>query len=276
MPGRVDNITQQPRPPHLPWHAFSHTEPAIGYVSYYLCDELARWPVRAVTRIKDNKSDPNLETGTYGLFSTCEQKMRSGIVASAPRYLFFVTRPRNAGRQVTGMYELGWWAPGSLHQRIRDFALAARRMRFIDPVPVEWLPGDLAREISGKWRLFKRLGPQHTATLAEYVASQPDKTAEYLQEVERVERINRFHSGYRYPTWRREDAWTWADALRYLKPAAFDPTAPKIRNSSPTGWWRCSQCGEATENAALLKACPACHELDTLRPLAAHELSEEA
>jgi hypothetical protein len=276
MTGQVEDIAQQLRPPHLPWHAFNHAEPAIGYVSYYLCDELARWPVRAVTRIKDNKSDPNLETGTYGLFSTCEEKMRSGIVASAPRYLFFVTRPRKAGRQLTGMYELGWWAPGSLHLRTRDFALAARAIRFIDPVPLEQLPGELAGLLSGKWRLNKRLDSEHTAALVRYVASRPDKTSDYLQEVDRVERINQFHSGYRYPTWRREDPWSWADAARYLKAAAVDPDAPKIRNSSPTGWWRCTQCGEATENAALLKACPACHELDTLRPLAAYELSQEA
>jgi hypothetical protein len=276
MTSQVDNITQQPRPPHLPWHAFSPTEPAIGYVSYYLCDELARWPVRAVTRIKDNKSDPNLETGTYGLFSTCEEKMRSGIVASAPRYMFFVTRPRKAGRQLTGMYELGWWAPGSLHQRTRDFALAATTVHFIDPVPLESLPGNLAPTLSGRWRLNKRLDAEQTAALARYVTSQPNRTSSYLEELDRVERINQFHSGFRYPTWRREDSWSWADAARYLKAAPADPGAPKIRNSSPTGWWRCTQCGEAMENARLLKACPVCHELDTLRPLTANELSQEA
>jgi hypothetical protein len=247
----------------------------VGYVSYYLADDLSRWPVRAVTRIKDNKSDPNLETGTYGLFSTCEQKMRSGIVACDARLLFFVTRPRGAERHLVGMYELGWWAPGSLHQRTRDFALAASAMRFIDPVPLDRLPGSLAPRISGKWRLFIRLDSQDAKALARYVRAQPDQTVHYLGEVDRVERVNRFHSGYRYPTWRRSDPWTWDDASRYLKPAIADPKAPKIRNSSPTGWWRCAQCGNTTENAALLKACPQCHELDTLRPLDAHELSKE-
>lgn len=276
MSSMVDNTMQEQRPPHLPWHAFDHDEVAPGYVSYYLSDDLARWPVRAITRVKDNKSDPNLETGTYGLFSTCEQKMRSGIVKGNASHIFFVTRTRNSGRHLTGMYELGWWAPGSLHKRTRDFALAASSMRFIEPIRLEDLPGGLAPELSGNWRLFKRLDPHRTAQLAQYVGSQPDKTASYLQEVDRVERINRHHSGYRYPTWRRDHSWSWADAPKYLKPASVDPDAPKIRNSSPTGWWRCSLCGEEIENAALLKSCRACHELDTLRPMEAHELKKVA
>ena len=79
------------RPPGPPWRPLDPAAPATGYASYYLSDELARWPVRAITRIKDNKSDPNLETGTYGLFSTCQREMRSGIVHDPPRYIFFVT-----------------------------------------------------------------------------------------------------------------------------------------------------------------------------------------
>jgi hypothetical protein len=95
-------------------------------------------------------------------------------------------------------------------------------------------------------------------------------------EIDRLERLNAYHSGYRYPSWRRTEPFTWADAERYLKEAPDDADAGKVRNSSPTGWWRCTTCDKLTENRALLKACPHCHEIDTLRPLAAADLQEDA
>ena len=55
------------------------TAPA-GFLSFYLRDELSALAVRGVTLPGNNKSDPNLETGTYGLFSICCQSMRAGIV----------------------------------------------------------------------------------------------------------------------------------------------------------------------------------------------------
>ena len=56
----------------------------------YLPDDLSRLPVRHITRPHDNKSDPNIETGTYGLFSTCEHQMRSGIVNRGAQYIVFM------------------------------------------------------------------------------------------------------------------------------------------------------------------------------------------
>jgi hypothetical protein len=276
MTGNPTPNRTQARPPDARWRPLDPGEPATGYASYYLSDELAIWPVRAITRIKDNKSDPNLETGTYGLFSTCQREMRSGIVRDPPRYVFFVTRPREGPRQLTGYYRLGWYTPGSLHRRIRDFALAADAMRFVDSIPLPALPDGLAATLAGRWRLNKRLTAAQTEALAALVDGLPDRTPEYLREIDRLETINRFHSGYRYPSWRRDEPWTWADAGRYLREAPLDPTAPKLRNSSPTGWWRCASCKQLTENAALLKACPHCHELDTLRPAAANDLQEIA
>jgi hypothetical protein len=259
-----------------PWQALQPIEPAFGYVSYYYADELARLPVRAITKVKDNKSDPNLETGTYGLFSTCQEKMRSGIVRHRPRYIFFVTKPRNRPRQVTGMYELGWWAPGSLSNRIRDFSLAARSIRFVTPEPLDSLPGALPSLLAGRWRLVKRLGSDHAETLADHLRSRPDRTGEYLLEIERMERINQFHTGYRYPTWRRSEPWRWSDADRYLQTGQLIMGATTIRNSSPSGWWRCEHCDEVFENQALLKACPQCQAIGTLRPLAAVPIRQEA
>lgn len=274
MPQPSNQQAKQHAPPDPPWRPLNPGVPAHGYASFYYCDELGGWPVRSITRLKDNKSDPNLETGTYGLFSTCEQKMRSGIVSNRPRDIFFVCRPRGGPRQVSGYYELGWYTPGALRQRTRDFALAARAMRFIDPIPLPELPDGLADVLGGGWRLSKRLDPDETRRLRTVIDSMPDRTPDYLGEIDRLERLNAYHSGYRYPSWRRHQRFTWADAERYLQEVPHDPTAPKVRNSSPTGWWRCTACPVLTENAALLKACPHCHRIDTLRPLAATDLRE--
>ena len=67
-------------PPNPPWMRLQPAHPVVGYLSIYIRDSLARYPVRDITRINDNKSDPHIETLTYGLFSTCEEKMRHGVV----------------------------------------------------------------------------------------------------------------------------------------------------------------------------------------------------
>jgi hypothetical protein len=51
-----------------------------GYLSFYYSEPLARYPIRHITRPADNKSDPNIETATYGLFSICERQMRGKLV----------------------------------------------------------------------------------------------------------------------------------------------------------------------------------------------------
>lgn len=275
MTDAVD-IPEHPSPPGVPWRAFTHATPPFGYASYYLSDDLARWPVRGVTRVKDSKSDPNLETATYGLFSTCQMKMRSGIVANRPSYVFFITKHRGRPRQLTGMYELGWWAPGSFQHRSRDFALAADRMRFIEPVDLSALPAVPAEALLGRWRLSKILTSEQSSALAEYIHRRPDRTAAYLAEIDRLERINIYHSGYRYPTWGRDEPFSWDGAARYLRPAPHEPGQPEIPNVSPSGWWSCVGCGELIENGALLKSCRGCHELGTLRPMDVHELAKEA
>ena len=175
------------------------------------------------------------------------------------------------------MYELGWWAPGSFSNRSRDFALAARAVRFVTPVALADLPGELAVLLDRRWRTDKRIGPEQAAQLATYLRSKPDRTAEYLAEIERMEQVNEFHSGYRYPTWRRTDPWGWSEADRYL---AAGPlvlgSSTKITNSSPSHWWHCDTCGEEFENRALLKACPGCGAIATLAPMAKAPILKKA
>jgi hypothetical protein len=249
------------------WRPFEPDRPPLGYASFYYADDLAALPVRAVTRIKDNKSDPNIETGTYGLFSTCQERMRAGIVKHGASHLFFFARPRGAERHLTGMYELAAWTPGALGADAGDFALAAGGVRFIAPIPLSQLPSELATALGTRWRLSKRLSVAQTHELAALIAAKPDMTSDYLLEVDRLERLNKFHSGYRYPTWQREDPWTWADAAAYMRPADAAAGGARVSNASPTGWWGCEACDAAIENGALLKACPSCRKLGTLRPL---------
>ena len=91
------------RPPAAPWSPLRVEQPSTGYLSMYLADNISRLPVRHITRPRDNKSDPNIETGTYGLFSTCEHQMRSGI-ANCPR------GPRRIGENLS---LAGWERSGS-------------------------------------------------------------------------------------------------------------------------------------------------------------------
>jgi hypothetical protein len=262
------------RPPNQPWQKLRVGAFAGGYASFYYADELGALPVRAITKLKDNKSDPNIETGTYGLFSTCEEKMRSGIVRDPPQHLFFVTRLRSGGRHLTGYYELGWYTEGALRRRTRDFALAADRMRWVDPLPLSSLPEGLDAILGGRWRLNKRLERAVSLRLVALLDSRPDRTSAYVREVDRLERINEYHSGFRYPSWRRHEPFSWRDAEHYLREVALDPAAPKVRNASPTGWWRCANCTGLVENKALLKACPHCKQLDGLRPATQLDLVE--
>ena len=82
------------------------------------------------------------------LFSTCQQKMRSGIVASSPRYLFFVTVSKIGPPLWLGCTSSGL-DTGIAEQRIRDFALAAKRVRFIAPAAIDSLPEPLATNLAG-------------------------------------------------------------------------------------------------------------------------------
>jgi hypothetical protein len=255
------------------WKPLEPDGPPLGYASFYYADDLGALPVRAITRIKDNKSDPNIETGTYGLFSTCQERMRAGIVNHGASHIFFFARPRGAERHLTGMYELVAWAPGALGAEAGDFALAAGGVRFIVPIPLSKLPSGLAAALGTRWRLSKQLSAPQTRELAALIAAKPDMTSEYLLEVDRLERLNKSYSGYRYPTWQRDEAWSWADAAEYMRPVDDAVGGARVSNASPTGWWGCEACNAAIENGALLKACPSCRKLGTLRPLDSRQVA---
>src|SRR5690349_12165 len=119
-------------PPAQPWSLIKDN--GTGYLSIYLNEPLARWPIREITRPGDNKSDPNIETGTYGLFSTCEPHMRRRIVLDGAATVFFMTSRRGRGRLLTGYYHMKWFSEGGRGAENKDYALAADQVRFVDPI----------------------------------------------------------------------------------------------------------------------------------------------
>src|ERR1044071_3989814 len=113
------------KPPNPLWRELKSPEDAAGYLSIYYSDDLSPLPIRWVTKPGDHKSDPNLETLTYGLFSTCGPQMRAGVVSRNSEYLFFATA-RKGERVLTGYYHLGWYAQG-VYEGKTDYCLAADR-----------------------------------------------------------------------------------------------------------------------------------------------------
>jgi hypothetical protein len=251
-------------PPNPPWKRLQRAQPEEGYLSIYLSDSLARYPVRDITRINDNKSDPNIETLTYGLFSTCEDKMRHGVVRDGRPWLFFVTQIKNKGRCVAGMYEIGWHADGPLAPGARDDALAAVGSRWIDPIPASEIGGSLGELVRKRFRPYMGIDAAHTAELRALIASKPDRSAGYLSEISRLERFNAAFTGFTYPIWERGEPFTAQEAEPYLTPR--DGGGEAAKNTSPTGRWRCVECGATNIGAARQKLCPACRAPGTLVP----------
>lgn len=262
---RIADSQVNVRPPSVPWSPLRVEQPATGYLSMYLADDLSRLPVRHITRPRDNKSDPNIETGTYGMFSTCERQMRSGIVNVGAQYVIFMCRWRGR-RVVTGYYRLRWKAPGTLHTAKKaDFVLAADEIHFVDPpIPVSELPEPLASVAGTGFRLSKRIDSARTLALVAILRERPNAIADYLIEIDRLERFQSFHSGFRYVTWQQQHPFSWEIASRYLEPSTG---ATVVSNQSPTGFWRCADCEQFVSNQSLLKRCPFCGSMGALHPV---------
>ena len=249
----------------MPWRRV--TDQNTGYLSVYFSEPLARWPIREITRPGDNKSDPNIETGTYGLFSTCEPTMRNRIVHDGAATIFFLSTPkRHQGRVLAGYYKVGWYTEGTQGAVNNDYALAATEMRFIDPIRTGDLPENCAATCSAPFRTMKPIDAEITGALTEICDGQPDQTANYLAEVARIERFSRARSGYAYPSRGRETGFTWEDAPEYYQ---NDSELSKVPNSSKTRRWRCREpaCGYVIKSGALLKKCPLCKNTATLVPV---------
>ncbi len=249
------------RPPRAPWRALNSRGETGAYLSYHYSDPLSTLPVRAVTKLHDNKADPNLETGTYGLFSTCSKQMRLGVVNHGRSHIVFVTRHGDE-RVVTGYYHLGWYAPTGF--AADDYCLAAARMHFVEkPLRMAEVGPALGLRYS---RLVLRLDPAQTAALVRQLDQQPNASAVYLQEVRRLEQFNLSLTSHRYVNFKRSCPFDWTEAAQVFgrASAATRQNAGSTANGSPTGWWRCRECTNRFPSLSLLRICPGCGAFGSL------------
>src|SRR5216683_1864933 len=83
------------KPPAPPWLELVPTDDAgEGVLSFYYSEDEAAVPIRAIMLPNNNKSDPNIETATYGLFSTCSQRTRAGIVECSQATTVYAGTPQ--------------------------------------------------------------------------------------------------------------------------------------------------------------------------------------
>jgi hypothetical protein len=241
------------------------TEPG-GCLTIYYSDVLSSLAVREVTRPGDNKSDPNLETLTYGMFSTCGRQLRDSVVNHGDRYLFFATKRGNQ-RVLTGYYDLQWFAESN-SAADRDFCLAARTARFIaKPIPLTEVDKKCGTDTANWFRTFRRLEHKACFAIKALIDKQTDATKEFVNEIHRLENFNRFHGGYRYVGWKQLDEFSWELAGKYLRKPAAAAKKAKTVNSSPRDLWRCSACKSVSANKSLLRCCPDCGAIATLVPV---------
>ncbi|GAA0944655.1 hypothetical protein GCM10009554_38970 [Kribbella koreensis] len=249
------------KPPNTPWKPLEDKTGA-GYLSVYLSDPVARYPVRYVTKPRDNKSDPNLETGTYGLFSTCEFDLRGKAVRDGRTHIFFVTSHGKEKRALTGYYDIGWFAESTAGAGRGDYALAARELRFVDPILLSDLPSSVRDVCAPFFRLMRPIDTVTTKALRKIIDRRPDRTADYVDEIHRLEHLSHFKTGYTYPTWGKDDTFEWGHAAAYL-----GKLGTVYKGTNPGGLWRCTSCGyRDIRSKAPLKQCPLCKEMGTLQP----------
>jgi hypothetical protein len=247
-------------PPLPPWVPLT-VEDDAGWLSIYYSDDLSRLPIRFVTKPGDNKSDPNLETGTYGLFSTCSPGMRASIIRRGHPNIFFATRWQGQ-RVLAGMYHIAWYAPAA-SARKEDYYLAADEVYFVDePIPLSRVDEACRTNCNRRFRGNLRLSAPECARIKRMLLRRANAVGDYVSEIDRIERFSLVHSGFRYPSWRRVDGFDWTHAIPHLK--SVMAAKATVVNSSTSGRWICSNCGQSLTNKALLRQCPYCGQLGTL------------
>lgn len=253
-------------PPAAPWIAISRKTKAQGALSYYYSDSLARLPVRAVTKPEDNKADPNIETLSYGLFSTCQKGLRSAFVKKGRQHLFFITALRGV-RVLTGYYSVKWYAPLPAAGP-SDFALAADAAHFLSkPLPLSEIDAACGTDLDRWFRTNLLIDEEECQRVLALIQRQPDARTEYLQEIDRLEHFNKSRGGFRYIGRQLDEPFSWKVAAPYLlqQSATADDSTVASNNTSLSGWWTCEDCGENVLNKALLRACPNCRKVGTLK-----------
>ena len=267
----------QLKPPNPPWRDLRPRPEADSYLCFYYGSPISARPVRDINRIlpvenggfvADCKVDPNWETGTFGLFSTCQQDVRRGVVRNHAPYLFFFTNRLGCRtiRAVSGYYRLRWYADGGTSEG--DFCLAAEKMHFLErAIAFDEVNRAVGTNLSNRVpRLAIKLTPDRTARLVALIERQPDATGSYITELRRLEQINARNSGgLKYINFARRASYGWDAAAAVLK-LGVPSVRRRRKNTNPSNTWECTKCQHRHRSRSLLKLCPACGAHGTLQP----------
>lgn len=208
-------LRQNIRPPNLPWIPLKSSEGSKAALSFYYSDPLSKIPVREVSHKNDPKPDPNLETKTFGLFSTCDKRMRATIVRQGIELHFFCTN-RAGVKVLTGYYRIGWYY--EVPDTKDDYMLAAKGAKFVAPgFPLHELKPYLRGfQIDKRFRTFRYIPGDPADLLLLLLKDTPNATPQYISEIRRLERLTLKRDGYIYRN-KYPNGFNWDVALRPMK-----------------------------------------------------------
>jgi hypothetical protein len=203
------------RPPNPPWSVLKPGDGSKAALCFYYSDPRSEIPVREVSHKNDPKGDPNLETSTFGLFSTCCKRMRPTIVKEGVKLLFFCTN-RSRGRVLTGYYDIGWYY--KVPNTEKDFMLAAQKRKFVSPgFPLhELTPYLRGVRLDRRFRTFRYIDGRTAKLLLLLLKDTPDATDQYLREIHRLEKVSLKEDGYLYQR-KYPEGFSWDFARRPMQ-----------------------------------------------------------
>ncbi len=216
----------------LAWKRIVPNKKPTGHIAYYYSDDDASLPIRAVRKKNDNKSDPNIETKSYGMFSTCMPPARKNMVKRNDSYIFFFTKWMGK-RMFTGYYELSSYLNtgitpirGGKESNFSDYALLAKHTHFIkNGIPLtgkKWskivLDKIKNKEIKGYGpRDFSKIDSAITMKLKKILDRHSNITKEYVREIKKMEKENFVNDKMCYPTWGRKTGFTKTNFRDFVK-----------------------------------------------------------
>ena len=213
--GTSHRDVRPPNPPWIPVEAGDGERAAA--LSFYYSDPRSEIPVREVSHKNEPKGDPNIETLTFGLFSTCDKPMRATIVKEGINLHFFCTSRAGHVRVLTGYYRYGYYY--KVPKTRDDYMLVAQKGRFVSPgFPLQDLIPYL-RKASLRLRTFRYLDKVTANLLLLLIEDTPDATSKYRSKIRRLEKLSLSRDGYlyrrRYPS---GFSWDIAPSVMKLKP----------------------------------------------------------
>jgi len=184
------------RPDDMVWQPIQLSPAPRGKLCYFLSGKSSHLPIRDILneQKRGGKQEPNYETQTYNFFAESNQRHVRAAVKAGCRYILFVTRYKGkliGYREhylVVGYYELESWAP------IDDrWAVRASRVRFVTAKDAFVVTPQICLEWGttyGSLRyLMQRFEGQQLERLLDHLQTQPDATANYVCETERLYKI---------------------------------------------------------------------------------------